>query len=357
MNTIGQILRLTTAGESHGPALVGILDGLPAGQRIDFERVALEMSRRRPGQPLGTARREDDRVEFLSGLLDGVTLGTPVAYIIYNKDTRSADYDLLQHTFRPNHADYTYQAKYGIRDHRGGGRSSARETALRVAAGAVALQILERQGMTVTAYASRIGSAALGNKYADYSDKDIYASKVYCPDSIVSGQMVKELEAARREGDTLGGTVSCVITGLPAGLGEPLYGKFQARLAEAMMSINAAHGFEYGDGFDAASMRGSESLDTFTVADDGRVTTAANHSGGVQGGITNGRPVTMTVAFKPIATLMRPLESINQKGETIVIPPRGRHDVSAVPRAVAVVKAMAALTALDAILLARTGRI
>jgi len=354
MNTFGTHLRLTTAGESHGKALVGILDGMPAGEPVDFDRVALEMSRRRPGGLLATKRCEADEVQFLSGIMDDVTLGTPIAFIIANTDARSDDYDRLRHTFRPCHADYTYQVKYGIRDWRGGGRASARETALRVAAGAIALQALERRGINICAYTRRIGRVAIDNGYKEYSDEQVYANLVHCPEPAVAEAMEREMADAKMEGDTLGGIVACVVTGLPAGLGEPLYDKLQSKLASAMMSINAAHGFEYGLGFDGASLRGSEVLDTFILTDDGRITTTANHSGGIQGGITNGRPVTFNVAFKPVATLMRPVESIDCRGKKIVIELRGRHDVCVVPRAVPVVRAMAALCILDAFLLAKS---
>lgn len=352
MNTFGTLLRLTTAGESHGRALIGILDGMPSGVQIDFDRVALEMSHRRPGGALASKRSEDDDVQFLSGILDGITLGTPIAFTIANNDAHSHDYEHLRHTFRPGHADYTYQAKYGIRDWRGGGRASARETALRVAAGAVALQVLENKGVEICAYTRRIGEVAVDGGYKLYSDDEVYSSAVRCPDAITSEKMEAAIVAARSDGDTLGGIVACVINGLPAGLGEPIYDKFQAKLSSAMMSINAAHGFEYGMGFAGASCRGTEVVDAFTLTNDGRVTTKANHSGGIQGGITNGQPVTFNVAFKPVATLMQPVESINAKGEAIMIEPRGRHDVCVVPRAVSVVRAMAALCTLDAFLLA-----
>lgn len=352
MNTFGTLLRLTTAGESHGRALVGILDGMPSGVLVNSDRIALEMSRRRPGGEFVSKRNEEDKVEILSGIMDGVTLGTPIAFTIANKDARSDDYEHLRHTFRPGHADYTYQVKYGIRDWRGGGRASARETAVRVAAGAMALQALENKGIEICVYTRRIGQESLGDEYNTYPDAEIYSSAVRCPDVVAAGKMEDAIMAARAEGDTLGGIVACVITGLPAGIGEPIYDKFQAKLASAMMSINATHGFEYGMGFAGAACRGTDVVDAFTLTDDGRVTTKANHSGGIQGGITNGRPVTFNVAFKPVATLMQPVESINAKGETIMIEPHGRHDVCVVPRAVPVVRAMAALCTLDALLLA-----
>lgn len=353
MNTFGHLYRFTSAGESHGPALTGIVDGMPAGIMIDFDAIDTAMKRRRPGSgPAASARNEKDEVTFLSGIKDGVTLGTPIAFTIPNTDARSADYDRLARTFRPSHADFTYQAKYGIRDHRGGGRASARETALRVVAGELAMQVLAPRGITVHAYASRIGSVALEAAPTPQSLAHIYDSSVGCPDATASAAMEAEIMQAKSQGDTLGGIVSCVIGGVPAGLGEPIFGKLQAMLASAMMSINAAHGFEYGMGFSGAACRGSEMIDEFIVDDAGRIATATNHSGGIQGGISNGMGITMSVAFKPVATMMRPVRSVGAGGREVAIEPRGRHDVCVVPRAIAVVRAMAAMTMLDAWLLA-----
>jgi len=352
MNTFGHLFTLTTAGESHGKALIAIVDGMPAGIRIDFEEIERQMARRAPGGAMASARREADKVKLLSGLRDNVTLGTPVAILIENTDVRPSDYSHLNGTFRPSHADYTYQAKYGIRAVSGGGRASARETALRVAAGALALQALEQRGVSIHAYTSQIGTVCLPGGFDNIDTGAIYSNTVYCPDSSVAGRMIAEIDAARNEGDSLGGVVSCIIEGLPAGIGEPVYDKFQAMLASAMMSINAAHGFDYGMGFAGAAMRGSEALDPFVADNCGRISTASNHSGGIQGGITNGMPVTMRVAFKPVATLMQPVQSIDLRGNPVTIEPRGRHDCCVVPRAVAVVRAMAAITTLDAILMA-----
>lgn len=357
MNTFGNIFRITSAGESHGKALVGIVDGMPAGIKIDFEQIRRHMSYRRPGSGLGSKRREADEPVFLSGLLDGVTTGTPIAFMIENTNQLSNDYDHLRHTFRPSHADYTYQAKYGIRDWRGGGRSSARETALRVCAGAMAMQVLERRGITVSAYTSQIGQIAFEHPYEAFTDEQVYSQPSRCPDERISGLMEAEVKFVQEEGDTVGGIVACVATGVPVGLGEPIYGKLSAMLASAMMSINAAHGFEYGMGFEGAAMRGSMAIDPFIVKPDGRVGTSANNSGGIQGGISNGAPITMRVAFKPVATLMQPVESINLKGEVITIEPRGRHDACVVPRAVPVVRAMAAITVLDALMMANSSKI
>lgn len=352
MNTFGNIFRITSAGESHGPALTGIVDGMPAGVRIDFDAVETQMARRRPGGALATARRETDSVTFLSGFMDGVTTGTPIAFTIANADHHSQDYESLRHTFRPSHADYTYQAKYGIRDHRGGGRSSARETAVRVAAGALAMQALAQKGIKIYAYASQIGGVALGKGFGEVDPELIDTNEMRCPDMAVAERMAAEIRSAASEGDTVGGIISCVITGLPVGVGEPIYGKFQAMLASAMMSINAAHGFDYGMGFDGCCCRGSQMIDPF-VSENGRVTTASNNSGGIQGGITNGTPVTFRVAFKPVATLMRPVPTVNDDGEPVMLHVRGRHDPCVIPRAVPVVQAMAAITTLDAMLLAR----
>jgi len=351
MNTFGNVFRVTSAGESHGPALTGIVDGMPAGIKIDFDAIEVQMARRRPGGKLATARREEDSVTFLSGLMDGVTTGTPIAFSIANTDHRSSDYDSLRHAFRPSHADYTYQAKYGIRDHRGGGRASARETAIRVAAGGLAMQALAMKGINVYAYASQIGTVAAGKDFEAVDLSLIDSNEVRCPDADVAEKMAGEIRAAASDGDTVGGIVSGIITGLPAGIGEPVYGKFQAMLASAMMSINAAHGFDYGMGFDGCCCRGSRMIDPFVVGSDGKIITSANHSGGIQGGITNGAPVTFRVGFKPVATLMRPVQTVNDAGEPITLEVRGRHDPCVIPRAVPVVQAMAAITTLDALLI------
>lgn len=352
MNTFGTLFTLTTAGESHGPALVGIVDGMPAGIRIDFERIKLEMSRRKPGQRLSSARREEDEVTFLSGFLDNVTLGTPIAFTITNKDSRPDDYEYLKKTFRPSHADFTYQTKYGIRDVRGGGRSSARETALRVVAGALAMQALEKRGIDILAFTCQIGNVSCG-KHPDFehiSTSAIWDSPVRCPFPEYSDRMVDELEKVREKGDTVGCKIACVITGLPAGVGEPLYDKLSARLGYAMLGINAAHAFEYGLGTDFTAKRGSEVVDKFILTENGTIATETNHSGGIQGGISNGMPVTFSVTFKPLPSLMQPVESIDMRGEPVIIQPKGRHDVCAAPRAVPVVRAMAAIAIMDLLL-------
>ena len=355
-NTFGNILRLTTFGESHGIAIGGVLDGMPAGVAIDMDDVQRVVDRRRPGQSaMTTSRSEDDRVEILSGVFDGVTLGTPIGFVIRNKDHHSADYSEIKECYRPSHADYTYDAKYGIRDYRGGGRSSARETAARVVGGAIAMQALKQLGITVTAYTSQIGAVLLdASKKVDLSNID--SNTVRCPDADTAALMEAEVMAARAAGDSLGGCVSCVVNGVPAGLGEPVFGKLHAQLGAAMLGINAAKGFEYGDGFAFAGARGSEVMDRFTSCD-GTVTTLDNHSGGIQGGISNGAPITFRVAFKPVATLMRDIETIDRNGNPVTLHPHGRHDPCVVPRAVPIVEAMAALVMLDNVLMARTSRL
>lgn len=334
MNTFGNLFRFTDFGESHGAAVGGIIDGMPAGFSVDFKAIEAEMERRRPGtSTLVTSRNEPDKVNFLSGIYEGRTLGTPIAFVIENTNARSADYDVLSHTFRPNHADYTYFAKYGIRDHRGGGRASARETAARVVAGAVARQYLAAQGIMIAARPVCIGNVEIHN------DKDRERAD-------------EAIRAARASRDTLGGIVECIVSGVPAGLGEPVFGKLQATLASAMMSINAAKGFEYGDGFAAAAARGSEQVDEFYM-NDGRPRTRTNHSGGIQGGISNGEDIVFRVAFKPIATLPRPLDTITDDMRETTVDIGGRHDICVVPRAIPVVEAMTAIAIMDAFLLAR----
>ena len=329
MNTFGKILTLTTFGESHGPAMGGVLDGMPAGVDIDIDVLQCFVDRRRTGQTTGSSRRdEQDRVEVLSGIWQGKTLGTPIGFVVHNTDARSEDYEELKDVYRPNHADFTWQAKYGIRDPRGGGRASARETVARVVAGGIALQALASLGITIETQivGPRLGVAAMEQACAD----------------------------VQREGDTLGGIISCTIKGVPAGLGEPVFGKLHAQLAAAMMSIPSVHGFEYGDGFEMASKRGSEVIDVFEKRPDGSIGTATNHSGGIQGGISNGEDITMRIAFKPVPTLMRPVGTVDRDGNSVTLQPRGRHDVCVVPRALPIVEAMAALVILDHYLLNKT---
>lgn len=319
-NRIGNLFSLTSFGESHGPAIGGVIDGMPAGVAIDMEALQREMARRRSGQDIMTSsRNEADEVEILSGVMDGVTLGTPIGFIIRNRDQRPEDYDHLKDVFRPSHADYTYQSKYGIRDHRGGGRASARETAARVVAGALAKQVLDKMGITIAA------------------------------------KSITNIAEVSQD-DSIGGIVSCVIKGVEPGIGEPVFGKLSAQLAEAMMSIPAAKGFEIGLGFDFVNHRGSEVLDNWMVVD-GKITTSTNYSGGLQGGISNGNDICFNVVFKPVATLMQPVEGIDSKGNTVTIEPKGRHDKCVVPRAIPVVEAMAAIVILDNVLMARAARL
>ncbi|MDE6556929.1 MAG: chorismate synthase [Duncaniella sp.] len=358
MNTFGRLFRFTGFGESHGPAIGGVVDGMPAGVKISVDAIQHQLDRRRPGQSaITTSRAESDRVEILSGIFDGVTTGTPIGFIIRNTDHRSADYSEVEHTFRPSHADYTYTAKYGIRDYRGGGRSSARETATRVVAGAMAMQALASMGISITAFTSAVGPITLPLSPDEINRDAIESNPVRCPDPETARRMEQLILDVKKEGDTIGGVVSCVINGLPAGLGEPVFGRLGAMLASAMMSINAAKGFDYGMGFDGASRRGSEMIDEFFIGSAGDLTTRSNHSGGIQGGISNGQPVTFRVAFKPVATLLRDVATVDDQGRTVTLRARGRHDPCVVPRAVPVVEAMAAMTILDAVLLNRCSRL
>lgn len=334
MNTFGEIYRLTCFGESHGPAVGGIIDGVPAGIEVSVEAVQKQLDRRRPGQStLTTARRESDTVEILSGIYEGRTLGTPIGFIIRNTDQRPSDYGKLAEVYRPNHADYTYQAKYGLRDFRGGGRASARATAAWVVGGAVAAQALTTLGITVSARVISVGNVS-------GSEEDMGA----------------EILRAKNACDSIGGVVECVISGMRAGIGEPLFGKLHARLADAMMSINAAKGFEYGAGFAASAMRGSEMADEFYSDENGSIHTRTNHSGGIQGGISNGEDIVLRVAFKPTPTIALPLDTVDMKGNKVLLEARGRHDPCVALRAVPVVEAMAAMVVMDAVLQNRSAR-
>lgn len=356
MNSIGNILRLTTFGESHGVAIGGVLDGYPAGVLIDEEFVRHEMKRRRPGQSaITTSRNEADEVQFLSGIFEGRSTGAPIAFTIMNSNNRSADYENLRDAFRPSHADYVYDCKYGVRDHRGGGRSSARETAVRVCAGALAKLALTQLGIDIKAFTSQVGEIALPGGYEAYDLSLAESNAVRCPDASVAASMEQLILEVKRAGDTVGGIVTCVVKGAPVGLGEPLYDKLSASLASAMMSINAAKGFEYGNGFAAAAGRGSQQNDIF-YNDGGRIATRTNNSGGIQGGISNGNDICFRVAFKPVATLLMEQPTVTKGGEETVLLARGRHDPCVVPRAVPVVEAMAALVVLDHYLLDRAAR-
>ena len=356
MNSIGNILRLTTFGESHGVAVGGVLDGYPAGVLIDEEFIRGEMKRRRPGQSaITTSRNEADEVQFLSGIFEGRSTGAPIAFTIMNNNNRSADYENLREAFRPSHADYVYDCKYGVRDHRGGGRSSARETAVRVCAGALAKLALRQLGINITAYTSQVGGIALGEEYTAYDLSLAESNAVRCPDAEVAAEMERLIMEVKRAGDTVGGVVTCVVKGAPVGLGEPLYGKLSASLASAMMSINAAKGFDYGNGFAAATGRGSQQNDIF-YNNDGSIATRTNNSGGIQGGISNGNDIFFRVEFKPVATLLMEQPTVTKGGVETVLLARGRHDPCVVPRAVPVVEAMAALVLLDHCLLDRAAR-
>ena len=358
MNGFGKIFTFTSFGESHGEAIGGVIDGMPAGVRIDLGAVQRELDRRRPGQSaVTTARKESDTVEVLSGLFEGVTTGCPIGFIIRNENQHSNDYEQLRTAFRPSHADYTYTAKYGLRDHRGGGRSSARETATRVVAGAFARQALAHYGITVQAYTSQVGNICFGEDYTALDLGLTESNPVRCPHPAKAAEMERLILDVKREGDTIGGIVTCVIKGVPAGLGDPVGGRLGARLASAMLSINAAKGFDYGMGFAGVAMRGSEAIDRF--ARDGAMPprTLTNHSGGIQGGISNGEDIYFRVAFKPVATLLQDVPTIDTEGNPVVWKGRGRHDPCVVPRAVPIVEAMASIVLLDALLLNRAARI
>ena len=353
MNTFGNIFRLTSFGESHGVAIGGVIDGCPAGLALDFDFIQHELNRRRPGQSaITTLRNEADKVEFLSGIFEGKTTGTPIGFIVRNENQQSLDYENLKDVFRPSHADFTYQQKYGIRDYRGGGRSSARETVARVVAGAIAKLYLRQIGITVTAYTSQVGAIALENDYTKYDFATIENSPIRCPDVEKAHEMTELIKKTQADGDTIGGVITCVIKGVPVGLGEPVFGKLHATLGSAMLSINAVKGFEYGMGFDVGR-RGSEMNDAF-FNDNGTVTTKTNYSGGIQGGISNGQDIYFRVAFKPVATVFSEQETVDSGGNEAVIKARGRHDACVLPRAVPVVEAMGAMVVLDYWLMRKT---
>lgn len=346
-NTFGQAFRITTFGESHGTAIGVIVDGCPAGVNIDEVFIQSELDRRRPGQSnIVTQRKESDTVQILSGIFEGKSTGTPIAMVIYNADARSNDYSHIADKFRPSHADFTYFAKYGLRDYRGGGRSSARETAARVAAGAIAKLLLKQQGVDIHAYVSQVGHIQLEKSYQELEFANIEATAVRCPDLNVAEQMIDLIKTVRKDGDTIGGVVSAVVQGCPAGLGEPVFDRLHADLAKAMLSINACKGFEYGSGFEGVTMRGSEHNDIF-YNEDGTIKTRTNHSGGIQGGISNGMDIYFRVAFKPVATIIPEQESVDEAGDPATITGKGRHDPCVLPRAVPIVEAMAALVLAD----------
>jgi chorismate synthase len=352
VNTFGHIFRLTSFGESHGEAVGGIIDGCPAGLTLDFDFIRSELERRRPGQSdITTPRKESDEVTFLSGIYEGKTTGTPIGFTVRNENRHSSDYDELATVFRPSHADYTYHSKYGIRDHRGGGRSSARETVARVVAGAVAKLALKQKNIIIRAFTSQIGNISLEGTYGDFDLNRTETNAVRCPDPQKASEMTALINRVRSEGDSIGGIISCVITGVPVGVGEPVFGKLQAALAAAMLSINAAKGFDYGDGFDAPLFKGSEHNDSF-FNDNGRISTRTNYSGGIQGGISNGQDIYFRVAFKATATVLCEQHTVDVSGNETVLKARGRHDPCVVPRAVPVVESMAAVTLLDYMMIA-----
>lgn len=348
-NSIGTIFKLTTFGESHGEYIGGVLDGCPSNITIDMDIINHDLLRRNPKTFFSTARIETDQVEIISGIFDGKTLGTPIAFLIKNTAQRSEDYEILKHCFRPSHADYTYQTKYGIRDYRGGGRASARETAARVVAGSIAKQILQQHGITIFAFTSAIGKIEVDKDYKmlDLNLRDTNA--LYCPDSDKVQDMQTHLKEVADNDDSVGGIITCVIKGCPVGLGEPVFDKLQADLAKAMMSIPSAKGFEYGDGFEMAKMYGSQCLDIFN----NDLSLQSNHSGGIQGGISNGEDIFFRVAFKPIASLGMSIPLTHEDGNSETRKIGGRHDVCQVPRAVPIVEAMAAITILDKMLIAQ----
>ena len=351
-NSFGNVFKLTTFGESHGLAIGGVIDGCPAGISIDFDAIQREMDRRKPGQSkIVTQRKEPDTVEFLSGIFEGITTGTPIGFIIKNANQKSKDYSHIKDVFRPSHADFTYTEKYGQRDYRGGGRSSARETACRVVAGAIAKQFLN--SIEINAYTASVGAIALNKNYQDLDLSKTESNAVRCPDPVMAEKMIDRIKAIRKEGDTIGGTVSCVIKNVPIGLGEPVFDRLHAQLGKAMLSINAVQGFEYGSGFEGVRLKGSEHNDVFNT--DG--STKTNRSGGIQGGISNGMDIYFNVAFKPVATVMQAQETIDKDGNAVEMHGKGRHDPCVVPRAVPIVEAMAALVLADFMLLNRLSKL
>lgn len=346
-NTIGKLFTFTSFGESHGKGIGGIVDGCPSGIQLDENYIQNELNRRRPGQSdISTPRKEGDKVEFLSGTFEGKTTGTPIAFVIWNENQHSADYDHLKEVYRPSHADYTYQQKYGIRDHRGGGRSSARETASRVVAGAIAKLALKQMGIEITAFTSQVGHISINKSYSSIDLSLIESNKVRCPDTETAEKMIEYIKLLKSEGDSIGGIITCVITGVPVGLGDPIFDKLQVRLAQSMLSINSTHGFDYGRGFEGVNFKGSEMNDSF-IKEGNKVSTKTNNSGGIQGGISNGQDIYFRVLFKPVATIAKKQETLDIHTKEIELEAKGRHDPCVLPRAVPIVEAMAALTLMD----------
>lgn len=355
-STYGKIFKISTFGESHGKGIGVVIDGCPAGVDFQEEAIQYELDRRKPGQSrITTQRKESDVFQVLSGVFEGKTTGTPVAMVIYNEDQRSKDYSHIADKYRPSHADYTYTEKYGVRDYRGGGRSSARETAARVAAGALAKCILEKEGIAIFSYVSQVGAIQLAKGYQELDLTRIDENAVRCPDQETAERMFDYIDTVRKAGDSVGGVITGVIRGVPAGWGEPVFDKLHAELGKAMLSINAVKGFDYGSGFEGAGLMGSQHNDAFYM-EDGKVYTKTNHSGGIQGGISNGQDIYFRVAFKPTATIMRDQESVNEAGEIVVVSGKGRHDPCVLPRAVPIVDAMAALVLVDFMLRARSSK-
>lgn len=351
MNTFGNIFRLTTFGESHGEAIGGVVDGMPAGIDIDLDFIQQELNRRRPGQSkITTSRQEADQVEILSGVFEGKSTGCPIGFLVRNTNHHSQDYENMRCLFRPSHADYTYYNKYGIRDHRGGGRSSARITISRCVGGAFAKLVLRQLGVSVQAYTSQVGPIALDRDYRKYDLSLTETNAVRCPDADKAREMEALITQLKADGDTIGGIITCVIKGCPIGIGEPEFGKLHAALGAAMLSINAVKGFEYGEGFDGVTARGSEQNDVF-CSQEGHIMTRTNHSGGIQGGISNGQDIYCRIAFKPVATILTEQETVDIEGNATTFKAQGRHDPCVLPRAVPIVESMAAMTILDYILL------
>jgi chorismate synthase len=357
-NSFGKIFRITTFGESHGKAIGVIIDGCPAGLPITEEEIQIELDRRKPGQSrLTTQRKEADACEILSGVFEGKTTGTPIQITIWNADAKSKDYSHIAESFRPSHADYTYQVKYGTRDYRGGGRSSARETAARVAAGAIAKKLLETLSVKIHSYVTQVGHLILQKPYSQIDFSKIESNPVRCPDEVMAEKMAQYIDEIRLQRDTVGGVVSCVVSGVPAGWGEPVFDRLHAELGKAMLSINAVKGFEIGSGFEGVVMKGSEHNDAIYTDREGKVRTRTNFSGGIQGGISNGEDIYFRVAFKPVATIMQDQESINKNGDSVTVSGKGRHDPCVVPRAVPIVDAMCALVLADYYLISRTNQL
>ncbi len=344
----GKLFTITTFGESHGKGIGVIIDGCPAGIDINVDFIQSELRRRRPGQSnIVTQRKENDEVQILSGVFEGLATGSPIAMIIPNDDQKSGDYSHIKDSFRPSHADYTFEVKYGHRDYRGGGRSSARETAARVAAGAIAKLFLNHFGITINAWVSQVGSIGMPYPPNNIDYGLIESNDVRCPDPKLAEEMIQLIKQIRKDGDTIGGSVTCNITGVPVGLGEPVFDKLHAELGKAILSINACKGFEYGSGFDGITMKGSEHNDSFFAKDDGNISTKTNFSGGIQGGISNGMDIYFRAAFKPVATIIPAQDSVDKYGQSTIITGKGRHDPCVVPRAVPIVESMAALVLAD----------